>query len=461
MLGRNLADLIVPRHLRAAHDGGMRRYLRTGEPHVLGRRIEVEAVDRHGRLLPVELAIAEVRLDDRRLFTAYLRDITGRRQAAAELTRQREALHQSEKMTALGSLLAGVAHELNNPLSVVVGRAVMLEEDATDPAVRDSLARLRGAAERCTRIVRSFLALARQRPRELQPVDLRAVLDASLDMLAYGIRSSGVEIVRHDAPGLPLAMADADQIHQVLLNLLLNATQAVEAVPTPRRVWLRLEAVPGWIKIEVADNGPGVPAELRGRIFDPFFTTKPVGMGTGLGLSVCQGIVEAHGGTLTLEDRPQGGGCFVVTLPMAASTGDPLPPAAGPSSDSIGGRVLVIDDEPDITAMLADALGRDGHEVVTAADGLAALELLQTRTFDVVLCDLRMPRLDGAGFVWALAKAGPAFVGRVFLMSGDTLRSEAALPAEFSYQVIEKPLDLVEVRRCVRDAIKLMHTDRN
>ena len=367
----------------------------------------MEAVDRAGRLLPVELAIAEVRLDDRRLFTAYLRDITGRRQAAAELIRQREALHQSEKMTALGSLLAGVAHELNNPLSVVIGRAVMLEEDATDPAVRDSLVRLRGAAERCTRIVRSFLALARQRPRELQPVDLHAVLDAALDMLAYGIRSSGVEIVRHDAPGLPLAMADADQIHQVLLNLLLNATQAVEAVPTPRRVWLRLEALDGRIRIEVADNGPGVPAELRGRIFDPFFTTKPVGMGTGLGLSVCQGIVEAHGGSLTLEDRPQGGGCFVVTLPIAASTGELLPSAAGPLSDGIGGRVLVIDDEPDIAAMLADAIGRDGHAVVTAADGLAGLDLVRDAN---LRRGLVRPADAQAGWSWLSCGRWPSMV---------------------------------------------------
>ena len=220
----------------------------------------------------------------------------------------------------MGSLLAGVAHELNNPLSVVVGRAVMLEEDATDPAVRDSLARLRGAAERCARIVRSFLALARQRPRELRPVDLRAVLDASLDMLAYGIRSSGVEIVRHDAPG-PAAGdggrgPDPPGAAQPAVS---TRTQAVEAVPPPRRVWLLPRGRAGdWFESTSPTTGRAYRRNCAARIFDPFFTTKPVGMGTGLGLSVCQGIVEAHGGTLTLEDRPQGGGCFVVTLPMAA-----------------------------------------------------------------------------------------------------------------------------------------------
>ena len=222
------------------------------------------------------------------------RDITERKQAEAEIRRQREAAHLREKLASLGSLLAGVAHELNNPLSVVVGRAIMLEDEAQDPMVRASLGRLRAAAERCSRIVKSFLALARDEPREAaRPVDVRKVIDGVLD-LAYGLRSAGVETIREDARDLPPVLANEDQLNQVFLNLLVNAQQALEDVPPPRRLWLRTSAGLGVVQVEVADNGPGVPVALRNRVLEPFFTTKPVGAGTGLGLSVCHGRRGIH-----------------------------------------------------------------------------------------------------------------------------------------------------------------------
>ena len=243
-------------------------------------------------------------------------NITSQKQTAAELTRQRELAHQREKLASLGSLLAGVAHELNNPLSVVVGRAIMLETAAIDPKVRASLGRLRAAAERCARIVKSFLALAREKPRQPQSVDVRAVLADVIDILAYGLRNTDVEIIREDQPDLPPVLADDDQLHQVFLNLAVNAQQALETAPSPRRLWLRTLTDGNVVRIEVADNGPGVPPELRAQVLEPFFTTKPFGVGTGLGLSVCHGIVSAHGGAILVDDRPGGGARFVVTLPV-------------------------------------------------------------------------------------------------------------------------------------------------
>jgi PAS domain S-box-containing protein len=291
------------------------------------------------------------------------RDVTGRRRAEEEIARQREALHQQEKLGALGSLLAGVAHELNNPLAVVVGRAIMLEEEAGDPGTAASLARLRAAAERCAKIVKTFLAMARQKPRERRRVAVGAVLEAALDMVAYGLRSAGIEVARDLAADLPEVLADEDQLHQVFLNLLVNAQQALRDAPPPRRVVVSTRREGALVRVEVADTGPGVPPPDRRRIFEPFFTTKPTGFGTGIGLSVCHAVVAAHEGSIEAGERPGGGALFTVRLPAApAGEAEVAAPGAAPGPPRPA-RVLVVDDEPEILAMLGEILARDGHAV--------------------------------------------------------------------------------------------------
>jgi nitrogen-specific signal transduction histidine kinase/ActR/RegA family two-component response regulator len=373
-------------------------------------------------------------------------DITNQKRAEAELHRQSEMMYQREKLAALGSLLAGVAHELNNPLSVVLGRAIMLEEEIDDAGIRNSLGRLRAAAERCARIVRSFLALARQKPREPKVVDVRTVLDAGLEILASGLRSAGVVTFRRDPPDLPAVLADGDELHQVFLNLIVNAQQAMESgEPSNRRLWIDTAAGGDDVRVEVADNGPGVPSVLREKIFDPFFTTKSVGEGTGLGLSVCHRIVSDHGGTIRVDERPGGGARFTVTLPAWRAEPEPAM-AVLASAEGTGGDVLVVDDEAEVVAMLEEALARDGHRVMTAPDGAAALELLRAGDFDAILCDIRMPGLDGPGLARALAATRPGLMSRLLLMTGDVLRAAEALPANLRGGLLEKPLDPGEVR---------------
>jgi CheY-like chemotaxis protein len=280
---------------------------------------------------------------------------------------------------------------------------------------------------------------------------LPKVLDGVLD-LTYGLRSGGVEIERTDAPGLPPALGDEDQLGQVFLNLLINAQQALEAVPPPRRLWLRTKAGPGVVRVEVADNGPGVPAGLRDRVLDPFFTTKPVGAGTGLGLSVCHAILAAYGGTIEIGDRRGGGARVVVTLPAASRNLEiqPAPPAAAPGP---GGDVLVVDDEPELVAMLEEVLAQDGHRMVTAPDGLAALALLRDGEFDAVLCDIRMPRLDGPALARELEASRPDLAARLLLITGDALRAAPAVPAAQRERLLQKPLDPDEVRRRVAELV--------
>src|SRR5690606_3244981 len=193
------------------------------------------------------------------------RDITEAKAAEAALARERENAHQREKLAAMGSLLAGVAHELNNPLSIVVGRATMLEEEATDPAARSAAEKIRAAAERCARIVRTFLSMARQNRPERTDVSIDRTIDDWLEMLAYGLRTSGIDIERRIAPDLPRISADPDQLHQVFLHLIVNAQQALQSCPPPRRIRIAAERDRAGVRVEIADNGPGIPDGIRSR----------------------------------------------------------------------------------------------------------------------------------------------------------------------------------------------------
>jgi C4-dicarboxylate-specific signal transduction histidine kinase/CheY-like chemotaxis protein len=392
------------------------------------------------------------------------RDINEKKRAAEELARQREALYQREKLAALGSLLAGVAHELNNPLSVVVARAVLLEEQG-HPATQSAAVKIRTAAERCARIVRTFLAMARQQQPERGPVAINDIVSEALDITAYAVRTSSIEVVLDLAPDIPSILADADQLHQVMLNLIINAQQALQDSPAPRRIRVTSRFVPagGAVRITVSDNGPGIPDHLRARVFDPYFTTKPTGFGTGVGLAVSFGIVEAHGGTLAVECPAEGGCTFTITLPAGAA--DAAGPAAGAPEVASAGRrnVLIVDDEPEIRDTLAEMLGAEQHRVVTACSGREALERMAAGRYDVILTDIRMPDLDGRALFQEIERRWPECVGRVVFVTGDTLASALReFAVESGCPVIEKPFLPADVRRVIAEIVmRGEHTARH
>jgi PAS domain S-box-containing protein len=455
-LGHPIADLIVPPALRERHAAGFRRYLETGQATMLNRRIEIEAMRSDGTIFPVELALAEVRLAERRLFTAYLRDLTASRAAAAQIARQQEALAQSERLAAFGSLLAGVAHELNNPLSIVLGGALMLEEEAQESAnatLAEEAERIRLAADRCARIVRSFLAMARQQAARRQTLDVVGLIQDALQLLAYGLRSDGIAIETHIQADLPKLLGDPDQLQQVLANLITNARQAMEHTPPPRRLMITACITDAaMVKISVADNGPGVPPQVRPRIFDPFFTTKPIGVGTGIGLPASRGIAEAHGGSLALADQADtnSGACFVLRLP-AAPTETVVVSAAlqPPASASSRARhyALIVDDEPDLAHLLAGMLKRFDVQCDFAATGRDAQDLLRKKDYHAILCDLRMPDMDGeALFNWIKVER-PWLCARTGFITGDALGRGAGLTAQTGRPVLEKPFLPDDVHR--------------
>src|SRR5438128_192816 len=220
----------------------------------------------------------------------------------------------------MGSLLAGVAHELNNPLAVLTGHAHLLREGAKDESLASRAEKIQAAADRCARIVKNFLALARQRPPERGAVSVNMVIQGALEMLAYELRTDSVEVTCEFAAGLPPLWADSHQLHQVLVNLIANAHHAMrkQPKPAPRRIRLasQLDREHQRVRLTVADTGPGIAPEIREKIFEPFFTTKLAGEGTGLGLSLCRGIIEEHGGTISIQSEPGQGATFVIELPL-------------------------------------------------------------------------------------------------------------------------------------------------
>ncbi|RUU29495.1 PAS domain-containing sensor histidine kinase [Mesorhizobium sp. M6A.T.Ce.TU.016.01.1.1] len=391
---------------------------------------------------------------------AAVTDITRQREAEAEIARQRETLYQSEKLSALGSLLAGVAHELNNPLSVVIGYSSMLKEFSTDKATVGRADKIHAAAERCSRIVRTFLAMARKKPPTRGAVDINEVVVASLELAAYSLRSAGVEIRTELAEPLPNIWGDRDQLHQVITNLVVNAQQALLQVPHPRRLTIVTSGEGDAVEVVVADNGPGMPETVRARAFEPFYTTKMAGEGTGVGLSVCQGIVTAHDGSIELDSTQGGGARFTVRLPSGKAETAPAPEAAGraPPAPSAA-RILVVDDDADIASMIAEMLRRDGHDVTIADDANAALKAVRADGIDLLISDIRMPGLDGPGLYRALEQLRPGLAKRLLFVTGDTLAPEIdRFIGETGAPVIEKPLDPQTFRRLVMERLRAMET---
>jgi two-component system NtrC family sensor kinase len=414
---------------------------------------EITETRKDGSVLELDLYGVPIEYQGEPHVLTIARDITEKKRSAAELTRQRESSYQREKLAALGSLLAGVAHELNNPLSVVVARAVLLEERG-DSATQFAAQKIRSAAERCSRIVRTFLAMARQQQPERGPVAINEVIAAALDITGYAMSTSSIKVELDLAKDPPLVLADADQLHQVLLNLLINAQQSLQDQPMPRRIQVqsRFDLAAELIRITVTDNGPGIPAHLRARIFEPYFTTKPTGVGTGVGLAVSLGIVEAHGGTLTV-DCPNGGGAeFTITLPagnVRASAGE-AEPSRRPSPT--GRSILVVDDELEIREALSEILTGARHHVVTASSGREALERMAAERYDAILTDIRMPDIDGRALYQEIERRWPAQAGRVVFVTGDTLASGLRdFVTESGRPVIEKPFLPSEVRRVIAE----------
>jgi signal transduction histidine kinase len=389
-----------------------------------------------------------------------IRDVGERRRREEQSRDLYQQLLQSEKMAALGQTMSGVAHELNNPLGAILALAERLRLQGARTPLAAGLATLHKEAERAARIARQLLTFARKRHTTRLMVPVNEVVAETVRLREPDLQRAGIKVTTTLAHDLPDVFADPHQLQQVVLNLLINAEHALLRGDSGGHVRVRtVSESTDSVRIEIEDDGPGMSAEVLGHIFDPFFTTKDVGEGTGLGLAVAQAIVAEHGGRIDVTSQPGAGARFAIVLPAAGATVHAARAHTAPVADTSdrfgeGLRVLLADDEPALAGAVAETLHDAGFEVTMARDGDEALARARAQTFDAVICDLRMPRVDGPAFYRAIAEFSPPQARRVIFVTGDVTGTEAArFLDESGCPWLAKPFRLAELLRVVRDVV--------
>ena len=389
---------------------------------------------------------------------ALMRDVSERKRLEDQARDLYHQLLQAEKLAALGQTISGVAHELNNPLATILTWAERLSQRDVDAQTKRGLETILSESERAAKIVRNLLTFARKRHTTRAMVDMNQIVRETLALRSYEQRLSNINIIEALAAGLPQVFADPHQVQQVLLNLIINAEQAMLGTNGRGTLILRTwhDADNDAVVLEVNDDGPGVPEDVQPRIFDPFFTTKDVGKGTGLGLTVAYAIVQEHGGRITLQSQPGKGASFYVAFPAGdGPLKPPLPKATERASDVGAGSVaLVVEDEAALGAAVAESLSDAGFAVDRAGDGEEALERVRARAYDLIICDLKMPRVDGMAFYRALEQEAPQQARRILFVTGDVAGTEAErFLDETGCRWLAKPFRLKDLLRTARDML--------
>ena len=398
-----------------------------------------------GREQPTQLACTAIGVLDhgRRIGTLVtLADVT-----EEELTRGR--IIQAEKMTLVGQTLAGVAHELNNPLAALIGYADLLRMQELPEEVSRPVTQMREQALRATRIVRNLLNFARRRNPERVATDVAELVQGTVELFAYEARMADVEVQLEIADDLPPVLADKHALQQVLVNLFQNALHALEKHDGTRQVTIRATPDPEGLLVSVTDSGPGVPAELRARIFESFFTTKSQAKGTGLGLALSRTIAQEHGGDLLLAAGSGTGACFTLRLPRYTSargaSGAPLERGAGEEL-VLPNHVLVVDDEASVRETLVAQLGNLGATVDSAGNAIEAERMMGEKRYDAMVVDIRMPGSSGLDLHDKIMGRDPFLADRIVFMTGDFVNGELIQKARQTGRILlEKPFTMPEL----------------
>ena len=391
-----------------------------------------------------------------------------------DLKRLEEQLIQAEKLAAMGQMLAGVAHELNNPLTAILGVTELVRErEGLDDSMKRQLDLTHRQARRAARIVQNLLEFSRPASPQKKPVDLNSIIERTLQLHEHSLRRNQVAVDFTPETNLPVVVGDANQLIQVLLNLITNAEQAIREVRESGRIRIRLAPLSRNVVITVQDDGVGIPPESLPKLFDPFYTTKRPGGGTGLGLSICLSIVREHGGTIEAESLPGGGSAFKIYLPVVSEVAEHPPtsrkadasdsgsgPGSQPTPSALKGiSVLVLDDEDSIRSLLQEGLSAHGLRVACAAIAEEAAGLVAARTYDVLLCDLRLKSSgafsDGNAAAAHVCAAAGSHKPLVIFMTGEYVDQHSQNAATNGALFLQKPFRILDVLVVMKEAFEL------
>lgn len=341
-----------------------------------------------------------------------------------------QCLIQSEKLSAVGMLISGVAHELNSPLTSIIGYSDLMYAQAKEESLKKKLEKIASEAQRAAKIVQNLLTFARESKADKKPMNANALIEKVLEMKSYSFRSSKIRVIREFFPQLNDTLADSNQIHQAILNILNNAEHALESKAGKKIIVIRTYEKDRWIYIKISNNGPPIPEENLKKIFLPFFTTKEIGRGTGLGLSICYGIIKEHKGKFAVENEREDGVTFTIELPAILPQEEYKSFHRTPSAlleqmkEVKGKKMLLVEDEDLIRGFISEFLSKYHMKLETACNGLEAIDKLKKDNYDLIMVDIKMPGLNGMEFYQTLKKENPSLLDKIIFMTGDGANKE-------------------------------------
>ncbi|MEJ2739342.1 MAG: PAS domain S-box protein, partial [Dehalococcoidia bacterium] len=417
---------------------------------------EMNIKSKKGALIPAEFHISLVEINERKYALAVVRDISSRKKAEEERRQLEQKAQRTSQLASVGEMAAGIAHEINNPLTSVIGYAQLLMKKDIPEDIKEDISIIHEGAQRVSGIVNRMLTFARQRKPKREYSDINSIIETTLELREYSLRNNNIKVVRQFAPDLPMTVADNGQLQQVFLNIIVNAETEMKLAHGKGTLIIKTRTKGRKIQISFTDDGPGIAKELLARLFDPFFTTREVGQGTGLGLSVCHGIISEHGGQIYVESVQGKGATFTVELPVIESV-DRLDQDNTDISTDYGvkkAKILVVDDEATIRQYLSQLLIREGYKVESVEDAATALEIIRYKRFSLLLLDVKMPSMNGMELYIQLQDIAKSLAKRVLFMTGDTMGEDTyRFFRETGAHYITKPFNETELKEKIRSML--------